>query len=112
MSNNQLLCVQADLSITRLIEYMKFFSCLLMTYALSSTSSDKIVKHSNIINDIDINNQDLEGNLCNKGLDATKRLGLSNAYITYYFPIHRTLLAALNRGLCNLLRVYQVPNSD
>jgi hypothetical protein len=33
MSNNQLLCVQDDLSITRLIEYMKFFSCLLMTYA-------------------------------------------------------------------------------
>jgi hypothetical protein len=28
-----------------------------------------------------------------------------------FFSIHRTLLAALNRGLCNLLRVYQVPNS-
>jgi hypothetical protein len=27
-------------------------------------------------------------------------LRLSNAYITYFFPIHRTLLAALNRGLC------------
>ena len=69
MSNNQLLCVQDHLSITRLIEYMKFFSCLLMTYAYicgadsCHQSSDKIVKHSNIINDIDINNQDLEEEL-------------------------------------------------
>ncbi|MGA9152345.1 MAG: GNAT family N-acetyltransferase [Candidatus Nitrosopolaris sp.] len=30
---------------------------------MSSTSSDKIMKHSNIINDIDINNQDLEEEL-------------------------------------------------